>query len=932
MCLAYWLCELIHFSSVSSFSTEDTQISNDLDISLDLDTTNVILTAMLKIAESKLLGFPLRDIFDLNCWIATIPAPLLDAQGIRLEGEEATLSLEEIVASVARLNLNITCVECSSPGMLKFTELLATPEAQADATEVVNMLLDSATRLMSGSFLQVQIDRLLNDASRKCPHSTNYDANAIAIEYAPLEAPETESNTATYLALVGATVLGLVVAVALLMFIIRCIVRRRHRRFLASIPATQANRLKRLQRREDAVEAELNDTTVAMFRSPDVPYFLRWGMPVVILGNIGLFLSGHLSLGATVNIEAQIAGETIRVDNFFEFSMAKSTIDIWNAGGKELAILILIFSGIWPYTKQIITLALWFIPPSRVSISKRGSILLWLDWLAKWSMIDIFVLVVSIAAFRVSIQSPEVRFLPEGFYSIDLLVVPLWGLYANMTAQLVSQISSHFIIYYHRRMVNTATNAFMESHHLIGLGSQLKHAASGTSLASVSDCETKRLLRKHQFGRPHRGETEKLVVRNWVSYAVMFTTAFLVVLVVLGCTLPSFSLEVLGLVGVAVESGQGWEDATTNFNIFTVIQLLMEEARFLDTVGANIGLGTMSVLFFVTVLLVPIFQALALFRQWFSPLTMKQRTRMSVLNEVLQAWQYAEVYLIAIFVASWQLGPISEFMINSYCDSLGDVFGQLVYFGILKEEDAQCFSVQSSIESGFFILAAGAILLAVLNTFVVKAVRQYIRDKSELEKQVLDEKNMAELGESSDEEGGPIKDAGVDAEEVLASGIRPAPVLFTDTFRWLLQHDDRVVPSSRAFEAQYDLPKSSMETYSGKDDSLHDETTTVEVQYTSSGSNIAEDQSSEATGVPVPSDISNGGSLAPPPLPFRIDDEEDESHVDVEARDSNLGNAFDVVVDDAYVVVSENDGMSSIGDHMGSECAPRRESRHHQIT
>ena len=36
-----------------------------------------------------------------------------------------------------------------------------------------------------------------------------------------------------------------------------------------------------------------------------------------------------------------------------------------------------------------------------------------------------------------------------------------------------------------------------------------------------------------------------------------------------------------------------------------------------------------------------------------------------------------------------QLGPVSEFMIN-YCASLEDTFAQMVYFGILKEEDAQC--------------------------------------------------------------------------------------------------------------------------------------------------------------------------------------------------------------------------------------------------
>ena len=104
----------------------------------------------------------------------------------------------------------------------------------------------------------------------------------------------------------------------------------------------------------------------------------------------------------------------------------KSTIEIWNAGGTELAIMLLIFSVLWPYVKQGVTLFLWFAPPRFVSVSRRGSFLTWLDTLAKWSIVDIFTLVLTVAAFRVSIQSPDVAFLPEGFYSIDLIVVPLW--------------------------------------------------------------------------------------------------------------------------------------------------------------------------------------------------------------------------------------------------------------------------------------------------------------------------------------------------------------------------------------------------------------------------------------------------------------------------------------------------------------------------
>jgi len=257
------------------------------------------------------------------------------------------------------------------------------------------------------------------------------------------------------------------------------------------------------------------------------------------------------------------------------------------------------------------------------------------------------------------------------------------------------------------------------------------------------------------------------------------------VAVIAGCIIPSFSLEVLGIIGVAVETGQNFEDAATQHSVFTVIQLFFEEAKFLGTAGDYFGLGTLSVLFLFTVLLVPILQALALLRQWFRPSTREQMQRMSTIIEILQAWQYAEVYLIAIFVGSWQLGPVSEFMINSYCDSLKETFGQLVYFGLLKEEDAQCFSVRSSITSGSFLLAFGAVLLALLTSFVTKAVVQYMRDQGEAEKRLRDEEdslNGSDYMSQADEIGERV--GGVSAR------IHPVPVLFTDTFRWLLYQDN----------------------------------------------------------------------------------------------------------------------------------------------
>eukprot|EP00980_Cylindrotheca_fusiformis_P014861 scaffold4056_cov115-Cylindrotheca_fusiformis.AAC.5 len=770
------------------------QLQNDVEISLDMYSLSMILQMMFNISETRFRNFLLGDILDFNCWLATIPAPTLDIYGIRADGVEPTAELRKIVASVANLNLHVSCIECSSPGMRELTRLLSTSEAQEDLTETANSLLAYITELIGGNYLQVQIDRLLNEASRKCPHSPEFDPDAKVVQYESIPAPDNDISI-SFLLMLAAVAGSIVLATLLLTLSIKCFVKRRHKNWLKSLPNLQVQRLVLDQERERKEASNLSATTQSMFTSPEIPLAVRLIMPFIILANIGLFVSGHLSLGATVNIEAKLAGEKISVEKFFEFSMAKSTIDIWNAGGKELAILILLFSGIWPYTKQLITLALWFMPPTRCSVTRRESILLWLDCLGKWSMIDIFVLVISIAAFRLSIVSPNKVFLPEDFYSVDLLVVPLWGLYANMIAQLVSQVSSHFIIHYHRRIIN---GAIAQTTHKESASvddspdcTTADSSIGGGSVVAKSDEDTRIALHKHTYGRPHRGESDKLVVKPWVNKALLLFTVCLVGCIVVGSSVPSFSLEILGIIGLAVESGQDFQDAATHHSIFTVIELFFEEARFLDTVGDYIGLGTLSVLFVFTVLLVPLLQSLALLKQWFSASTKAEKEKMSIIIEILQAWQYAEVYLIAIFVASWQLGPISEFMINSYCTSLKNTLGELVYYGMLKADDAQCFSVKSTIESGSYILAIGAVLLALLNSFVSKAVRQYFRDKKE-------ERNLL-MGHGAEFQ---IRDSDAESDSTSVDKTpRPVPVLFTDTFRWMLIRDDSRIGSNSFFAA-----------------------------------------------------------------------------------------------------------------------------------
>lgn len=785
------------------------RIRNDFDISADFHTATVVLTALLKISEYRFAAFPIGDAFNLDCWMASMPPPSLDAYGVRVEGAEPSLALEELLVSMQKLDLNMTCNDCSSPGLVDLADLWSTAQAATDITNTANDVLGYLATTLGDGLVQNELDRMLNDAAMRCPHSPEYQTDFSSFTYESFDIDK-ESGDVSLAILVMVVGACLVAALGVLVFIIRFITRRRHKRWLKTLPSNQLILLKIRQEKREEKEAELNAITESMFTSSDVPVWVRWVIPVIILGNIGFFLSGHLSLGAEVKIVASLAGQVLTIEQFYQFSMATSTIEIWQAGGKELAVLILIFSGIWPYTKQLITLVLWFLPTSRCSISRRGSILLWLDTLAKWSIVDIFTLVMSVAAFRVSIKSPSVGFLPDDLYSVDLLVVPMWGLYANLIAQIISQVSSHFIIHYHRNIVHQATKVFKQKHGLIAASTHnlaLTESSEGSDESLLDDPygARKDLLNTQSFARPHRGESGKLATHSYVNGLVIFTSILFSALLITGCVLPSSGLEFQGVLGVAVESGQNWKAAVSELSLFDLVDLLMDQARFTGDLKDFLGHALLSALLIMTVLLVPLAQTATLLYNWFVPLAGRRRKQFAVLVEVLQAWQYMEVYIISIVVATWQLGPISVFMINSYCSDLEETFDLLAYFGILSNEDAQCFKVDASIESAAYILALAAVLLSLLNTFVMNATKQYFRDRDEsitraewkakhlaqaqsVEAQASPTKSGKETdegGSENDSEEGPPEGRG-EIEEYM----KPVPVLFTDKFRWVLRASD----------------------------------------------------------------------------------------------------------------------------------------------
>jgi hypothetical protein len=367
-------------------------------VTLGLESAQLVLGVLLNVIESRLMDFPLRDLLNYNCWLATMPAPELDTRGGCVGGVDRS-GLTAFDASVKQITLDVTCLECSSPLMNELSDLLSAPQAVDDVTEAANGLLRYVSQLLRGEFLQVEVDRILNVAVKQCPHSPDYVASSTYSSYFPFE-NDNSDDYASFLILFFIVAGCLFFSVAFLGIVLKWIVRRRHQEWLRALPSRQVFRLLTSQGLEQKFQSDLNSESESMFRSQHVPAIVRWFMPFVLVGTIGLCLAGHLSVAAEVILLGNFAGQEFMAEDLNQFSMAQSTVELWQAGGKELAILILLVSGVWPYAKQLTTLALWFLPPTWVSISRRGTILSWLDFLAKWSMVDVFVIIIMIVSFR----------------------------------------------------------------------------------------------------------------------------------------------------------------------------------------------------------------------------------------------------------------------------------------------------------------------------------------------------------------------------------------------------------------------------------------------------------------------------------------------------------------------------------------------------
>jgi len=413
-------------------------------------------------------------------------------------------------------------------------------------------------------------------------------------------------------------------------------------------------------------------------------------------------------------------------------------------------------------------------------------------------MMDIMIMVITIAGMYISSSSPKVDFLPDNAYRFILMAIPLWGLYANMIAQLISQVSSHFIIHYHRHVVRIAKKRIEQKLNIEHLNYDVHTDENAIAMdvniaaefkSNKNSAERKSRLCDHYFAIPHGEPEDTCVVKPWLRWLVLFLATAMIILQIASAILPTMSFKFHGLFGLFMDWGG---TSYIELNLFGFADAHIKEAEYMNTVKDWVGLVSVCVVFILTVLVVPILQMIALMVLWLVPMTDKNKKRMLLVIEILVAWEYAEVFLFAVLLEAWIFEDISSYLFNWMCRPYWHFLDLANYYGVLSDQNTTCYLTSLMIEPALYTLVLSTFLLYLVNAVVTKAAIQYFREQQGCDlvppQDIADD--MLEVSSDAPDENEE------DGERVM----KPFPVLFTDAFALGLHHTKKKVDNFRKVE------------------------------------------------------------------------------------------------------------------------------------
>ena len=484
---------------------------------------------------------------------------------------------------------------------------------------------------------------------------------------------------------------------------------------------------------------------------PAVPQWARYGIVLLLLLNITFFIWSNTNLGAGVNLSITTGKQSTIFPALFDFSLANSIRDMWNAGVYPLSIFIALFSGTWPYVKLIMMLYCWVMPVRWLSVSSRERVLMFLDAYGKWSLIDAYVLVLMMVAFRFHFELPAAPDVPtespalmmgmmamanysSSFSSssssssststsstsssssslsslfggnstsgnstsspgtsIDVIVEPGFGFHSFLGATIMSLILSHIVLAFHRRTLP-----------------YYNYFGKGTDAVPV-----------RQQGLNYKGH--RIYYKRWVQLLIVAITIASLGFVFVGIYVTSFEFDFAGLAGYVLPYLNG--DPHNRFSVISLGRALPNSSS--DPNGVSVRWIQASFILFAIVL--PMLRLVLLTLLWVLPLAPPKQKKLFVLAEIFNAWAALEVFVFALIAALLEIRQFASFIIGDKCDFMTQFL--INNFNEKLNGDDTCFDVVATLDSGVWYLMPSALLAMFVSSMVMGACHKALHQRAQL--------------------------------------------------------------------------------------------------------------------------------------------------------------------------------------------------------
>ena len=427
----------------------------------------------------------------------------------------------------------------------------------------------------------------------------------------------------------------------------------------------------------------------SLFLHPQIPIFWRIFIPLAIFCTVALFISSNSGTGASVFVVFDI-GRRIQVPSLFDFGLINSIKEMCKAEVYFLALIVALFSGIWPYLKLVLMLISFVLPTSILNKRKREKILMRLDSTGKWSILDSYVMILMLVAFHFHIQFPltEQSEIEKGAI-VNVFVYAAYGFLTLIIGTVISLCLSHIITHLHRSL---------DEHPDQNKGEK---AESYTALISFAESKI----------------FDKKIFQVIISILLILTLC----LVIIGSFITSFSFYFHGLAGYALDLFK-----ITPHREYSVIQLGFSVPESYENPNDKVIRFTQAI-YFITVFIMPVSTLLNIMFLWFVPLPRKIQKFFYNIAEILNAWSCLDVFIIAIIAAIMQISQFTGFIVGDKCDAINPFIEKYFYDSL--DGYNTCFEVKAYLRSGCWILFTAAIMFFILTKIVMKVCRNALDER-----------------------------------------------------------------------------------------------------------------------------------------------------------------------------------------------------------